>query len=139
MDSVKAMREAFDMFDADKSGTISVSEIKSVLAKLGKSMSDKQIKKMMDEVDTDKSGEIDFDEFLKMMGMSSEDELIEEAFNVFDCNGDKHISANELVYVMNAIGEPITQEEADEMVKMADRDGDFQISFEEFRDALKNL
>lgn len=139
MSSVKALREAFEMFDADKNGTISVAEIKSVLKKLGKNMNDKEIKKMMNTVDKDKSGEIDFDEFCQMMGMNSEDELIEEAFNVFDCNGDKKISASELVYVMNAIGETITQEEADEMVKMADKDGDFQIDFDEFRAALNSI
>lgn len=139
MATVEAMKQAFEMFDADKNGTISVSEIKSVLKKLGKTMSDKEIKNMMANVDKDNSGEIDFDEFCEMMGMASEEELIREAFNVFDCNGDKKISANELVYVMNAIGEPITQEEADEMIKMADKDGDFQIDFEEFRDALNSL
>lgn len=133
------MRSTFDMFDTDKSGTISVNELKSVLKKLGKNMSDKEIKKMMSSVDKDQSGEVDFDEFCQMMGMSSEDELIEEAFDIFDCNGDKKISANELVYVMNAIGEELTQEEADEMIKMTDKDGDFQINFEEFRTALTSL
>ena len=133
----KELRKAFDMFDADKNGTISVSEIKNVLKKVGKDMSDEEIKKMMAEVDKDKSGEIDFDEFCQMIKGNAN--LIEEAFKVFDCNGDGFITANELVYVMNAVGEELTLEEADEMVKEADKNGDFQISFEEFKAMLEKV
>ena len=55
-----------------------------------------------------------------------------EAFRAFDKNGNGFISAAELRHVMTNLGERITDEEVDEMMREADIDGDGQINFEEF-------
>merc|ERR1712224_1021112 len=91
---------------------------------------------MINEVDADENGTIDFSEFLflmarKMMNTEIEEELI-EAFKVCDPNGSGFISAAELRRVMTNIGVELTDEEADEMIREADVDGDGQISYEEF-------
>ena len=51
---------------------------------------------------------------------------------MFDRNQDGFISTEELQRVMNAIGMESTAEEAYEMIKEADIDGDGVISYEEF-------
>ena len=89
---------------------------------------------MMTEVDTDGDGEIDFDEFLSMMkemSGDSEKELL-QAFQVFDKNKDGFISADELRQVMATLGETLSQEEIEEMIKEADQDGDGQGDYNEF-------
>ena len=66
-DPDKELRDAFAVFDADGSGTISKAELKKLMAQLGQSLSDAELDAMMDEVDADKNGEIDFPEFKAMM------------------------------------------------------------------------
>ena len=74
-----------------------------------------------------KRGTIDFPEFLslmarKMKDTDTEEELI-EAFKVFDRDGNGFISAAELRHVMTNLGEKLTDEEVDEMIREADVDG----------------
>lgn len=55
-----------------------------------------------------------------------------ESFRLIDANGDGLISASELVRLMEAMGDEVTQEAADEAVQLMDSDGDGLISLEEF-------
>ena len=55
-----------------------------------------------------------------------------KTFKIFDKDGNGQISANEIVDVMNRLGQSITVEEAMEIIKEADRDGDGYINYEEF-------
>lgn len=66
-DPDRELKEAFKVFDADGNGKISKSEMKELMKKLGQKLSDEEIEAMMNEVDSDKSGEIDFQEFKTMM------------------------------------------------------------------------
>ena len=50
---------------------------------------------------------------------------------VFDRDGNGFISAAELRHVMTNLGEKLTDEEVDEMIREADVDGDGQINYEE--------
>ena len=88
------------------------------------------------QIDADNSGSIDFPEFLTMMARKMKDtdseEEILEAFKVFDKDGNGFISAAELRHIMTNLGEKLTDEEVDEMIREADIDGDGQINYEEF-------
>merc|ERR1711962_220620 len=82
------IREAFDLFDADGSGTIDIKELKVAMRALGFEPKKEEIKKMISDVDKDGSGTIDFNDFLLMMTqkMSEKDsrEEILKAFRLFD-------------------------------------------------------
>lgn len=75
---------------------------------LGQNPTDAELHEMVNEVDSDGNGTIDFPEFISMMSkrvhdMDSEDE-IKQAFKVFDKDGSGSISAVELKQVMAGLG-----------------------------------
>ena len=59
-------------------------------------------------------------------------ETLKEAFSLFDRNGDGVISADELRLVMLNLGEPMTAQEAEDMIGQVDEDGDGSVNFKEF-------
>ena len=61
--------------------------------------------------------------------VETDDDLL-EAFRVFDRDGDGHISTTELRMVMLNIGEKMSEEEVENMIKEADEDGDGQVNYD---------
>ena len=61
------IKESFDLFDTDGSGTIDQKELKVAMRALGFEPKKEEIMKMIRDADQDNSGVIDFPEFLDMM------------------------------------------------------------------------
>lgn len=80
------------------------------------------------------NGVIDFEEFLEMivkeMNKTDTEEEMREAFKIFDRSGNGFITAKELKHGMVYMGERLSDEEVEEMMREADNDGDGRISFE---------
>jgi calmodulin len=135
-EQIAEFKEAFSLFDKDGDGTITTKELGTVMRSLGQNPTEAELQDMINEVDADGNGTIDFPEFLTMMARKMKDtdseEEIVEAFKVFDKDGNGFISAAELRHVMTNLGEKLTDEEVDEMIREADIDGDGQINYEEF-------
>eukprot|EP00800_Vazella_pourtalesii_P010521 TRINITY_DN2586_c0_g1_i1.p1 TRINITY_DN2586_c0_g1~~TRINITY_DN2586_c0_g1_i1.p1 ORF type:complete len:161 (-),score=57.28 TRINITY_DN2586_c0_g1_i1:123-605(-) len=136
-DKFEEYREAFEVFDKDGSGTITVEELHQVITSMGQKCSLKDAKQMIAEVDADKNETIELGEFIEMMEKKSKkqdkgDELL-EAFKTFDKNGDGKISHSELKIVMKSMGNNMDDSEITQMIEAADLDGDKEISFEEFK------
>ncbi|KAB2001564.1 hypothetical protein ERO13_D11G003000v2 [Gossypium hirsutum] len=64
------LHEAFDLYDQDKNGLISAEELHLVLNRLGMTCSVEKAVKMVASVDADHDGNINFEEFRKMMSDS---------------------------------------------------------------------
>ncbi|KAK4696845.1 calmodulin, partial [Phenoliferia sp. Uapishka_3] len=100
---------------------------------LGQNPTEAELQDMINEVDADGNGQIDFPEFLTMMARKMKDtdseEEIREAFKVFDKDGNGFISAAELRHVMTNLGEKLSETEVSEMIREADVDGDGQIKW----------
>ena len=135
-EQIAEFKEAFSLFDKDGDGTITTKELGTVMRSLGQNPTEAELTDMINEVDADGNGTIDFPEFLTMMARKMKDtdseEEILEAFKVFDKDGNGFISAAELRHIMTNLGEKLTDEEVDEMIREADIDGDGQINYEEF-------
>ncbi|KAK1313797.1 hypothetical protein QJS10_CPA06g02340 [Acorus calamus] len=70
--------------------------------------------------------------YVVIVGDTDSEEELKEAFKVFDKDQNGFISAAELRHVMTNLGEKLTDEEVDEMIREADVDGDGQVNYEEF-------
>ncbi|KAI6078827.1 Calmodulin, striated muscle [Aix galericulata] len=135
-EQIAEFKEAFSLFDRDGDGCITTKELGTVMRSLGQNPTEAELQDMVGEVDADGSGTVDFPEFLSLMARkmrdSDSEEEIREAFRVFDKDGNGYISAAELRHVMTNLGEKLTDEEVDEMIKEADCNNDGQVNYEEF-------
>lgn len=135
------IKEAFDLFDTDGSGEIDSKELKVAMRALGFEPKKEEIQKMISDVDDDGSGTIGYEEFLKMMthkilNRDPKDEIL-KAFRLFDDDETGKISFKNLKRVAKELGERMTDEELQEMIDEADRDGDGEVNEEEFLRIMK--
>ena len=135
-DEIEEIKEAFDIFDVDKSGAISVSELLKAMKTLGFDSKNPAIYNMIADMDHDGSGEIEFEEFLDMMTARISDkntkEDLERVFKLFDDDRTDEITVDNLRRVAKELGEEISDEELNEIVMRADLDGDGKLTFDDF-------
>lgn len=96
---------------ADNDGTITIEELRIAMRSFGQNPSDKELQDMVDDIDIDGNGTIEFSEFLSLMtrkkfqDVDDEEEDKKEAFKVFDKDGNGKISISEFQQVMSTLGE----------------------------------
>ncbi|WZZ23615.1 hypothetical protein YC2023_007016 [Brassica napus] len=122
----REIREIFDLFDIDGSGSIDARELNVAMRSLGFEMTNEQINELMAEVDKNNSGTIDFEEFVHMMTTKfgerdSKDEL-SKAFKIIDHDNNGKISPHDIKQIAKELGENFTDNEIEEMIEEADRD-----------------
>ncbi len=100
-----------------------------------------EIRKLISEVDKSGDGQIDYDEFqtmmtVKMSQRDSKEEMM-KAFRLFDDDETGRISFKNLKRVAKDLGEDISDEELQEMIDEADREGTGEVSLEDFMRIMK--
>lgn len=70
-DSREEILKAFRLFDDDETGKITFRNLKRVAKELGENMTDEELAEMIEEADRDGDGEINEDEFLRIMKKTS--------------------------------------------------------------------
>ena len=135
-DEIEEIKEAFDIFDIDQSGEISVTELLESMKNLGFDVKNKAIYQMIAEMDEDGSGTISFEEFLDMMTARISDknstEDLKRVFNLFDLDREGEITVDNLRRVAGELGEEIDEKELAEIVQRADLNGNDKLDFEDF-------
>ena len=127
-DRRKEYQEAFEMFDVNKDGSISKKELEHILRSLNEDPDEEEIQQLLDEVDVDGNGEIDFEEFVALMGkrqkqIDLEAEIV-NAFKVFDKEENDLISITDLRHILSNLNEFMSEDEIDDMLFEADSDYD---------------
>ena len=107
---LEELKEAFQIFDKNGDGSISIAELEQILKSLGEKPTQEDVKLMVAKVDKDGDGNISFEEFVALMASaktdSSEAEM-RQAFDVFDADRSGKISKEELKQVMKTLGENV--------------------------------
>merc|ERR1711883_41817 len=118
-----------------------IRELKAAMRALGFEIKNEELKKMVSDVDNDGNGTIEFTEFLGMMtakmGEKDTREDIEKVFKLFDDDSSSKITFKNLARVAEELGETIDDEELQDMINQADRDGDGAINCDEFYRIMK--
>ena len=133
-DEIEEIKEAFNLFDTDGSGTIDPKELRAAMQSLGFESKNPTIYAMI--ADLDKLGAaIDFETFLDAitdkLGDKESRNGIEKIFQLFDDDGTSSINLNNLRRVAKELGETMTVDELHEMLERAASDG-HEISIDDF-------
>lgn len=79
------LRKAFESFDSEKSGSISTETVAEILRLMGQPFNRQILEEMIEEVDEDKSGRLEFEEFIILAARFIVEED-EEARKLIDLN-----------------------------------------------------
>ena len=122
------IKEAFDLFDTDKTGTIDYHELKVAMRALGFDVRKQEVLDLMRDYDRDGSGQIEFPDFLDIMTIKINNrdptEEILKAFRLFDEDGTGRISLKNLRRIARELGENLSDEELQAMIDEFDKDQD---------------
>ena len=135
-------KEAFDMFDSDGSGQISISEIRRLLKTFGQDVTRQEVVEMIKDIDDDNDGNITYEEFITLMTHQvveetvindgfDEDEVI-KAFQKFDFNNSGTITLDEFKFILTKLGEKWTENRANEVFKLCDLNNNGELDYREF-------
>jgi calmodulin len=132
-------REIFDLVDEDKGGSISREELKKLMITLRLKPTEEELDAMMKEVDSDGSGDIDFDEFVTVMSRRVQadytPEQLRSAFKVFETDTVPvgYVSTEVLEHALTTYGtDKLSHEEASELLSTVDPEGTGKINYMEF-------
>ncbi|KAI8865415.1 masticatory superfast myosin light chain 2, partial [Ramicandelaber brevisporus] len=109
---IQELKEAFDLFDQDGDGIISIEDLRGIYTSLGQPrIADHHLRAMVGEAD----GPINFTMFLtmvsrKLQGADRMEELV-AAFETFDEDGIGHVDSKELRRALTTTGNRMTEEE----------------------------
>ncbi|CAD7926472.1 unnamed protein product [Amoebophrya sp. A120] len=129
-------------------GSISSSQFRTLFQDLGmKDLDDKSVANMIEEVDKDKSGEIEFDEFANLWCVltgaikrinyrefltNDQIRMYRRTFEVADADGSGFIDMRELMALFKRLGMAHTPEQVQDELRKVDADNSGELSFDEF-------
>ena len=113
-EKINEYKEAFDMFDKNKKGTISANDITKIMKNFGYPISRKEVESMVAEMDTSGNGELDFEEFVTFM--QKQTQYIDES------DEDQVLKAFKKSDIRNTYGF-ISEEEVEDIKAMLERNG----------------
>eukprot|EP00195_Chlamydomonas_chlamydogama_P012241 CAMPEP_0202901562 /NCGR_PEP_ID=MMETSP1392-20130828/14326_1 /ASSEMBLY_ACC=CAM_ASM_000868 /TAXON_ID=225041 /ORGANISM="Chlamydomonas chlamydogama, Strain SAG 11-48b" /LENGTH=201 /DNA_ID=CAMNT_0049588143 /DNA_START=103 /DNA_END=709 /DNA_ORIENTATION=- len=129
-------KEAFELFDADKSGCIDEKELRACMRAVGFDVSKQEVQRMIASVDDDGSGTIEFPEFMKLMCQQQErkdpKEDVKRVFMLYDTQGKGHITVDDLQRACRQLGESMSDAQLAEMLRIADVDKDGEVRPSDF-------
>eukprot|EP01066_Platyproteum_vivax_P010288 Platyproteum_vivax@DN4589_c0_g1_i1.p1 len=136
------VKEAFDLFDTEKTGTIDYHELKVAMRALGFEVKKSDVVELMKEYDRNGRGCVEYADFLEIMTQKiSERDPVEEiakAFKLFDEDNTGKISLKNLRRVARELGETLSDDELQAMIDEFDKDQDGEINVDEFMSIMKH-
>jgi len=141
-EELSEFREIFNLVDTDGGGDISREELGELISTLGLKASQEELDRMIDEIDKDGDGTIDFDEFCSVMShrvsQTYTPEEVKHAFKVFQGEAPpgyvnvKHLEQALMTYS----GDRQAVSDAVDLLLQVDPDGTGYINFVEYVDMM---
>jgi len=138
---IKTLRDTFVMLDENGDGLLTSKELREGITKAGFEEVPADLQQILEDVDSDGSGMIDYTEFLAATldkQMYLQEDICWAAFRVFDRDGDGKISKEEIAQVLGD-GDIASMAKRDiaELMKDVDANGDGEIDFQEFMQMMR--
>ena len=139
---LQTLSEQFRAFDKNGNGRLSKDELLEGFRTVrGIDFSEADIDELIARVDVDGSGDIDYNEFIEGAVMGERlitDERLENAFRLFDANGDNMISMMEIKGVLDQ-WKDVDEQLIDKAMKEIVRSKNSQLSYQDFKTFIKKL
>eukprot|EP01025_Chloroclados_australasicus_P022122 TRINITY_DN2296_c0_g1_i1.p2 TRINITY_DN2296_c0_g1~~TRINITY_DN2296_c0_g1_i1.p2 ORF type:complete len:497 (-),score=108.07 TRINITY_DN2296_c0_g1_i1:352-1842(-) len=136
-EEIAGLKAMFQSIDTDKSGTITVQELKEALKLKGANLPDEELQNIMANADVDGDGVIEYEEFLAStmhINKLEDDEAMFQAFQHFDTDKNGKISLDELKV---ALAQRHKDLDIEAILNEVDKDGNGNIDYEEFCEMMR--
>ncbi len=139
-DEIKVLKICFNMFDVKDQGFLSSDDLDDILRGMGFRPSKEELQEILEEIDEDGSGEIEFPEFCQLCAKflveePDEDTMkaeLKEAFRIYDRDGAGYITTGQLREIISELDTRLTSDDLDGIIEEIDEDGSGTMDFDEF-------
>ena len=132
---------AFERFDKDYDGFISIDDLAEIMKKIGRPVNEGELQDVKGEINPNDNSIFDLKEYMSIMDKRNRekdsDEDLLTIFQIIDKDENDLIGPTELLNFMDSLGHKVSQEETEEMIKEFDEDGDGYCTFKEFIKMMK--
>jgi len=143
-DEIARLFKRFKKLDVDNSGSLSTEEFLAIPELEHNPL----VRRVVDTFDSNKNGDVDFQEFVKALTIFSavqhdEDERTRFVFRLYDVDGDGMIGNSDLYSVLKTmvgsnLSEVQLQQLVDRTLRQGDKDMDGKLNYEEFKAMVKD-
>merc|ERR1712226_1175848 len=135
-EQVMEIKDAFDLFDKDRSGEITVGEMLDAMRSLGYDTEHGEAAEHVKNLDKDGSGALEFNEFYELLtarfSENTSKEELQRVFALFDTDKSGEISLSNMRAIADQVGDNVSDDELGDIVLKNDMNNDGKLDFEDF-------
>ena len=135
LEEINEYKAAFTLFDKDSDGLISSDEMGLLMRSLGHNFSNKDLKRITEEIEQKGSGSVELHEFLNLMAENrkmNEDQLeLIKAFKYFDRKNEGTIDFEEFKHALTTVSETLSPEETESLISLAKVDSNGKLIYKD--------
>merc|ERR1711963_695356 len=138
-EQVRNLKRTFDQFDSHKTGALQTGTVHTILKMMGIHVTTTAVQEIVDDIDEDGSGMLEFPEFIQLAAkfLIEEDEEqmkweLKEAFRIYDKHGNGYITTDTLKKILREIDGTLSEDNLDQIIDEVDEDCCGTVDFDEF-------